>query len=121
MEFNQENLEQLWQRIITRAKKISQMCALALDATTDRKVEGRKLCLTVESNTNFRCLKSNQEKLEESISELFEKPISISLQLQETEPPTKVNIQHKTLEDIKQENPELAKFIELTDSVLVKS
>ena len=121
MEFNQDNLEQLWLRIITRAKKISQMCALALEATASRKAEGRKLCLTVESNTNFQCIKSNREALEKSLSELFNEPISISLQLQETEPPAKVNIHHKTLEDIKQENPELAKFIELTDSVLVKS
>jgi len=121
MEFNQENLEQLWLRIITRAKKISQMCALALEATASRKAEGRKLCLTVEGNTNYQCIKSNREALEKSLSELFNEPISISLQLQETEPPAKVNIHHKTLEDIKQENPELAKFIELTDSVLVKS
>ncbi len=121
MQFNQENLEQLWQRIITRAKKISQMCALAMEATKARKAEGRKLYLTVESNTHFRCLKSNQEALENSISELFEEPIVISLQLQEIEPPTKVNIQHKTLDDIKQGNPDLAKFIDLTDSVLVKS
>ena len=75
----------------------------------------------MEGNTFYNCLKTNLEALESSISELFEKPVKISLHLQETEPPTKVNIQHTTLEDVKQENPEIDKFIELTDSVLVKT
>lgn len=121
LQFTQDNLEQLWQRILTRAKKISQMCAIALESTTSKKAEGKKLCLTVEGNTFYNCLKTNLEALESSISELFEKPVKISLHLQETEPPTKVNIQHTTLEDIKQENPEIDKFVKLTDSVLVKT
>lgn len=121
IEFNQDNLEKLWPRILTRAKKISQMCSIALDNTIDRKVKDKKLYLTVEGSTFFHCLKSNQQALETSISELFSEPIKMSLQLNELEPSSKFNIQHPTLEDIRKENPEIAKYIDITDSVLTKT
>jgi DNA polymerase-3 subunit gamma/tau len=116
--FNSENLNTLWPRIIARAKKIGNMCSLALDSSKERTVNGKQLLLTLDSQTNFNMLKTNQDKLQETISELFHENIQISLKLLETEPPTKVHINRRTLEDIKKESPELARFIETTDSVL---
>jgi len=118
VEFNQENLNALWQRIITRTKKISNMCALALDSTSDRLTQGKHLQLSIDSQTQFTLLKNNQTKLQEIISELFHESILLSVKLLEVEPPTKVHIHRKTLEDIKRELPELADYIEATDSIL---
>ncbi len=75
LQFTQDNLEQLWQRILTRAKKISQMCAIALESTTSKKAEAKKLCLTVEGKTFYNCMKTN---LNPGILILFsKKPVNI--------------------------------------------
>jgi len=118
VEFNEENLLKMWPRIEIRTKKISGMCSAALKNSKLREVEGKNLVLTLDSQTDFNMLKNNLENLQTILRELFHESISLSLKLLETESPTKVHIQRRTLEDVKKESPELSKFIELTDSVL---
>ncbi len=120
-DFNEENLATLWPRILVRTKKISNMCSLALDSSKQRAVQGKHLSLSLESQTNYNLLKSNLDKLHEIFSELFHNKVQISLKLLEVEPPTKVHIRRRTLEDLKQESPEVARFAELTDAILVPS
>lgn len=117
-EFNQENLLNLWPRILARTKKIGSMCSLALDSSKDRTVNGKNLSLTLDSQTNYNMLKSHLDKLQEIMGELFHESIIISLKLLETEPPTKVQIHRRNLDDLKKESPELARYIEATDSFL---
>ena len=77
------------------------------------------LILRIRSKTELGILKSNQERIEAIIKDVYGKALHLSFELLEQEAPTKVDIPRKTIDDIKQENPELAKFIEQTESRLI--
>lgn len=118
MDCNQENIDKLWPRIVARIRKHSSMCALALDKALAKEAKGRHLLLTLDSPTTLSSIKMNQDKINAVLSELFVPAPVIELKLIQKESPTKVDIHRRTLDDVKAESPEIAKFIELTDSIL---
>ncbi len=118
MDCNQENIDKLWPRIVARIRKHSSMCALALDKALAKEAKGRHLLLTLDSPTTLSSIKMNQDKINAILSELFLPAPVIELSLVKKESPTKVDIHRRTLDDVKAESPEIAKFIELTDSIL---
>ena len=117
-DFNQENLESYWHRIISRMKKSSNMGAVALDGVKGKEASGNFLRLTVETQTSVNTLKTNQDKIQDILRDLFHQKIALELVLVEGDTPTKVHIQRRNLDDIKADSAELAQFIEATDSVL---
>lgn len=116
--FTEESLAQLWPRIIARTRKISTMCSLALDSCKSREVQGKNLILSLESQTNYNLLRNSQDNIAAILSELFLDTVHLSFKLLDSEPPTKVHIHRRTIDDLKKESPELARYIEATDSVL---
>ncbi len=116
--FNEANLNIMWPRFEIRTEKISKMCTAALKNAKSRQANGKILQLTVESQTDYNRLKNNQSALQNILSELFHESITLSLTLDEAATPAQVQIHRRTLDDLKKDSPELAKFIETTDSVL---
>ncbi|MDY0152090.1 MAG: DNA polymerase III subunit gamma/tau [Candidatus Cloacimonas sp.] len=118
VDFNSENLEKTWARIIARMRKISGMGALALEKVTDKEAKSRSLYLTVDTQTGLNTLKANQEKIQVILNDLFHQDLLVEFKLIDGVTPTQVQIKRRTIDDIKAESPELAKFIENTDSIL---
>ncbi|MCK9309490.1 MAG: DNA polymerase III subunit gamma/tau [Candidatus Cloacimonetes bacterium] len=118
LDFTPDNLNKLWSRIVARAKKSSSMCAVALEKALDKEAKAKTLCITLDTQTNLATLKNNTESIQAVLSDLFNQSVTLDLKLIQKESPTQVHIHRRTIDDIKAESPEIAKFIEATDSVL---
>ncbi len=118
LEFNQENLQAAWSRILLRVKKISQLTGVALDQVKNTETTSRGIKLSTDSSTHYNSLKINLDKIKEIMADIFTTPVHIELQLLEGAKPTKVDIRRRSIDDLKAENPELASYIEATDSIL---
>ncbi|MDD2227800.1 MAG: DNA polymerase III subunit gamma/tau [Candidatus Cloacimonetes bacterium] len=118
LDFNQENLNKLWNRVVARAKKSSNMCSVALEKALSKEAKANTLIITLDTQTNLATIKNNMERIQAVLSDLFNQSITLELKLIQKESPTQVHIQRRTIDDVKAESPEIAKFIEVTDSVL---
>ena len=118
-ELSEDNLRNSWEKLATRIKKNSKTAGLAFQNAELVHLKEHALILRIRSKTELGILKSNQERIEAIIKDVYGKALHLSFELLEQEAPTKVDIPRKTIDDIKQENPELAKFIEQTESRLI--
>lgn len=118
LEFTEENLKTAWPRILQRVKKTSQLTGVALDQVKSTEITTRGIKLSTESSTHYNSLKSNLDKLQAIMADVFITPVHVELQLLEGAKPTKVDIRRRSIDDLKAENPELASYIEATDSIL---
>ena len=119
LEFTQENVDSVWQRVVARAKKVSNMAGIALEKAMSKEVKGAKLCLTLDTNANLITLKNNFDSVQLILRDLFTQAVILDLNYIEKESPTKVYIHRRSIEEIKEQSPEIAKYIEATDSVLI--
>ncbi len=119
LEFNQENVDAAWQRVVARAKKFSSMAGIALEKVLSKDVKGSKLCLSLDTNANLTIIKNNVDAIQNILKDLFAQAILLDLNYIEKESPTKVYIHRRSLDEIKEQSPEIAKYIEATESVLV--
>ena len=118
-EYNLENLKAMWDKIVARIKRSSTVTGIALNNYCKiLRAEEFRLVLEVEGNSNLNTVKSNKEEIQKHLKEVFGRHIHLELQLSETQPPAQVNIVRKNLEDIKKLDPNLARYIEITDSQL---
>lgn len=108
-----------WAKITARIRKISMHSGIVLDKATIVKVNERALTLKVDSLTALNTLKSNTESIQAVLADIFGTEVRLQLELEEKEPPTKVEIKRKNIDDIKADNPEIAAFIEQTGAKLV--
>lgn len=118
LEFTEENLKMAWPRILQRVKKLSQLTGVALDQLQSTEITPRGIKLSTASSTHHNSLKSNLDKLQAIMADIFVTPVHVELQLLEGDKPTKVEIRRRSIEDLKAENPDLASYIEATDSIL---
>ncbi len=119
LEFTQENLAGSWDRIVGRVKRISTVAGIAIEKSGYEALDGFKLHLKVPGKTYYSHLESKNDEIKKVLGEVFNKPVRVELQLEESAAPKKVDIRRKTLEDLKKENENLARFIEITDSKLI--
>ncbi len=119
LDFNQENLDKSWDRIAGRIKRISTTAGLAVEKCDYKALEGFKLHLKVTSKTYYSQLESKKDEITKVLAEVFSKPVRLELELEEGAIPEKVEICRKTLDDLKKQNENLARFIEITDSKLI--
>mgnify|MGYP001016222472 FL=1 len=108
-----------WAKITARIRKISMHSGIVLDKATIVKVNERALTLKVDSLTALNTLKSNTESIQAVLADIFGTEVRLQLELEEKEPPTKVEIKRKNIDDIKADNPEIAAFIDQTGAKLV--
>ncbi|HOY85457.1 MAG TPA: DNA polymerase III subunit gamma/tau [Candidatus Syntrophosphaera sp.] len=118
LEFNQANLDKVWDRIKARVKKESSTSGIALGTSSCEVKEGFKLLLKVTGSTNFKTLADYKDEITKILAEFFTQTPRLELEQLASEAPTKVEIKRQTLEDLKNLDKNLARFIEITDSKL---
>ncbi|MDD3534105.1 MAG: DNA polymerase III subunit gamma/tau, partial [Candidatus Cloacimonetes bacterium] len=116
LEFNEEVVRENWKALASRLKKISTGTGLAFQNAELINLSGNAMSLKLGTQTDIGLLKNNLERIEETLKDVFGKPLHINLELEQGETPTKVNIIRKTIDDLKKENPELASFIDETEA-----
>ena len=103
-------------------RRLSNALPLVADFFSDLAlVKARKniLHLETQSQTGLNYLQKNREKIAAIVSEFYRLDIRLNLSLKKIERQEKDEIiKNPTLEDIRRETPELAKFIELTDATV---
>jgi DNA polymerase-3 subunit gamma/tau len=117
-ELNAANLATQWDRLINRIRKVSSVSALAFKAARVVSAENGVLTLEIISRSNFDALKSRADEIEKQLAEVFSDPVRLVLKYMEQEPPSKVQINRRTIEDVKAMDPQIARLIEITDSKL---
>lgn len=119
LDFNQDNLAKSWARITGRIKHISNTAGIAVAQCEYQARDGFKLHLKVPGSTAYSQLESKKDEVVKVLAEVFSKPVRLELELKESDATAKVEINRKTLDDLKKENENLARFIEITDSKLL--
>lgn len=119
LELSEETLHQNWEALASRLKRISTGTGLAFQNAELIKFSGNAMSLKLKTQTDIGMLKNNLERIEETLKDVFGKPIHINLELEQGEAPTKVDIVRKDINDLKKENPELASFIDQTEARLI--
>ena len=102
-------------------KRLENALPLAADFTADLKlikIRDGVIHLKTSSRMAFDYLEKNREKVTEIVSKYYRLDLKLLFVLDETDNEATKIIKNPTLEDIKRETPELAKFIELTDATV---
>jgi DNA polymerase-3 subunit gamma/tau len=118
LEFGKGNLDKLWQKVLARVKHVSTATSIALNSTQYEVTDDGKLKLRVSSDSYYKTLSANKDELQNILGEYFSQPPRLEIELLEVQAPTRVDIKRKTLEDLKQIDENLARYIEVTDSKL---
>lgn len=119
LDFNQENLEKVWMRIIGRIKRESKASGLILSDCQYEVKAGFKLLLKVTGNVNYSTLTGYKEEIGKVIAEFFKQNPRLEIEQLESEALTRVEIKRQTIDDLKKLDENLSRFIDLTDSKLV--
>lgn len=119
LELSEEALRENWEALTRRMGKFSKVTGLALQNAELIKFDGITISLKLKTQTDIAMLKNNKESIENTLKDVFGKSVYINLELEQNEPPTKVHIVRKEIDDIKKENPELASFINETEARLI--
>lgn len=119
LDFNLENLKEHWQSLVAKVKKVSAVSGLILESAKILGITENALSLQFDSPTKINNAKTNAERLEKIFSDAFGRGIHLNFVLEEKEPPAKVEIKRKSLEEISAENPEIARFVEETGARLL--
>jgi DNA polymerase-3 subunit gamma/tau len=119
LEATEENLRGNWDALSARISKSSKMAGLVFKTAQFVGLRANAVVLRLDSVSNLNSLKTQLERIEAIIADVFGKPLRLVLELQEKEAPTKVEIKRRTIEDVKQEVPELKSFIEQTEARLI--
>ncbi|HNT52998.1 MAG TPA: DNA polymerase III subunit gamma/tau, partial [Candidatus Syntrophosphaera sp.] len=118
MAFTQENLDQIWDRFCARIKAVSKGSGVALEKAQYAIGEYNKLLIKVNGSTHLSLLQSGKDNMQQLLAEYFSEPVRLEMSLLEGAAPVQVEIVRKNLEDLKQADPNLARFIEVTESQL---
>lgn len=115
----QENLDKCWDRILTqiRVQRLTGTVA-ALKEIKSKEVRENKIIFTVEMKSYRERIMAHQQQVESIIQEHFNNELSIEVVVTESKQPPEVHKIKRSIDDVKAESPEIAKFIELTDSIL---
>ncbi len=116
LDFSQENLDKVWERIKARVKKESGASGIALNFSSCEVKDRFKLLIKVTGSTYFKTLDGYKDEITKIVAEFFSQAPRLELEQLASEAPTKVEIKRHTLEDLKNLDKNLARFIEITDS-----
>jgi len=112
-------LRENWAKITARIKKQSMNSGIVLEKAHVVKVTDRSVTIRVNTLTALNTLKSNTDSIQATLADIFGTEVRLLLELEEKEPPTKVEIKRKSIDDITAENSEIAAFVEQTGAKLI--
>ena len=82
------------------------------------KCEADRLCLLSKSPTLYDALISHREEIEQILGEFFGQNVRLTVELSQDGAAPKIEIKERSIQDIKNEDPLLAKYIDITKSKL---
>lgn len=82
------------------------------------KCEADRLCLLSKSPTLYDALISHREEIEQILGEFFAQNVRLTVELSRDGAAPKIEIKERSIQDIKNEDPLLAKYIDITKSKL---
>jgi len=116
--FDLDSVQAHREKIDVRIKRISNITSLAFAAAQIDRAEGDILSLSVSSASHYNALISKKEEIERQLSDLFGHPIHLKVtQIKSAEAP-KIEIKRRNINEVKEKDPLLARYIEVTDSKL---
>ncbi len=113
-EVNFDNIKLHWDVIQEKFSKEYLIAGSYLKQCSIRLVENNSVHLSIDTNTGFQKLKDHIKQLEDIMFKHFNLRIKIFIEFLEKEKIEVIN--NPSLQDIQKESPDLAKFIEITDS-----
>ncbi len=113
---NEEILKQHWEGLMHKVTQEYAITASFLQNCTIKTIHDNHIYFNTNSSIGHKKLISHKHNLEELFSKHFSLRILIDFVLIEIEKPE--TIKNPTFQDIQKESPNLAKFIELTDSII---
>lgn len=119
LEATEENIRSNWEMLSGRISKSSRIAGIAFKSAKFASLRENAIVVHTASITHHSSLKSHQERIEQIFGDVFGKNLRLILELQEKEELTRVEIKRKSIEDIKNEVPELKGFIEQTKARLL--
>jgi len=118
-ELTQENLTELWDKIVARVIQIGRMAGLALKEANFKVSSGFKIIIQLSRKSSLDAVQGKKEDIEQIIGEYFQTQPRLELELISGNTVDSIVIPHKTLEDLKKMDENLARYIEITDSKLI--
>jgi len=118
-ELTQENLTELWDKILARVFQIGKIAGVALKESNFKVSSGFKIIIQLPRKSSLDAVLGKKEDIEQIIGEYFQIQPRLELELMSGNTPDSINIPHKTLEDLKKMDENLARYIEITDSKLI--
>jgi len=118
LSFDLDSVQAHREKIDIRIKRISNITSLAFTAAQIDRAEGDILSLSVSSASHYNALISKKEEIERQLSDLFGHSIHLKVtQIKSVEAP-KIEIKRRNINEVKEKDPLLARYIEVTDSKL---
>lgn len=118
LSFDLDSVQAHREKIDIRIKRISNITSLAFTAAQIDRAEGEILSLLVNSASHYNALISKKEEIERQLSDLFGHSIHLKVtQIKSVEAP-KIEIKRRNINEVKEKDPLLARYIEVTDSKL---
>ncbi len=119
LDFNTANLAQVWDKLVARVRGISIGAGQTLKSAEIKQSEGNKLTLGIHSPTSLNLLNEKKDEVQKILAEYFNNAIQLELQELASLNPHKVEIKRKTIDDLRQMDENLSRFIDITESKLV--
>ena len=106
-----------WDAFISKIKSSKKMVSIYLKKECIKQVKSDIVFMEFESSIQYKMVNDAKESLAELLSTFFGIPVKLILSL--NEPVQNKVKRNPTLQEIKQENPQLAALIELTDAMII--
>ncbi|MDD2331358.1 MAG: DNA polymerase III subunit gamma/tau [Candidatus Cloacimonetes bacterium] len=124
-DFSEQKVHEIWDLIVARIKKEMPSAGLLLEKNHTITETGNHLIrLKANTATAFNTVKNSAEAIQRTVSRFFKNPIRIDtfleLDPEQSVAPVLPSQKHSNLEAVKKEFPDLAEYIEITDSRIVR-
>lgn len=117
VDFDLQSVTSHKDNLLTRLKRISTVTSIAFSNAQIQSVEGAALTVLVGQPSYFHALSSKKAEIEHQLSDFFGKPIRLIINQEKSEEPT-LEIKRRSVNDFKERDPQLARYIEITNSKL---
>jgi DNA polymerase-3 subunit gamma/tau len=116
-ELSKEHVIKHWSAFLKKVKAVSSFLSIYLKEEYIVSVKSDIIFMEIDSQTGHKMIFENTPTLNELLSTFFDLPVKLMASYKEIKPEQSKKL--PSLQEIEKENPELAKLIEMTDSLIV--
>lgn len=118
IKFDKQSILANSEKIKERLLKLGRALAVAFSQAQIEQCEEDRLCLLINSPTQYKLLITQKEEIEQLLNDLFQQKIRLTINQSKNELAPKIEIKERNIQEIKAEDPLLAKYIDITKSKL---